>query len=241
MKGARPDRRVSAWELLQIWSVLSVQSFGGGSATLFLIHRAFVHERGWMSSEELTEGLAKCQIVPGINLVALTILIGSRLGGPIGAAVSVVGLLLPSVGITVLMTAAFTEVRDLPQAQAALRGVVPAAAGLGVLLSMQMALPLLQASRREGRGSLVLSGALLVGSGAVVLILNPPVVLILLAVGGIAAVAARSRAQRGTEVPKTGAALDDAAHPRSGSAEDESHIGPTRSSGSDSQDDRWTR
>ncbi|MEJ7652358.1 MAG: hypothetical protein WKH64_02875 [Chloroflexia bacterium] len=97
-----------------------MQSFGGGSATLFLYTEPC--PRAWLDVlGGIDGGAGEVSDRARHQSRGATILIGSRLGGPIGAAVSVVGLLLPSVGITVLMTAAFTEVRDLPRSGGAAR------------------------------------------------------------------------------------------------------------------------
>ena len=36
---------ISAWRLLCIWTLIGVQSFGGGSATLYLIRRVTVEQQ----------------------------------------------------------------------------------------------------------------------------------------------------------------------------------------------------
>lgn len=42
------------------------------------------------------------------------------------------GMLAPSVAITIAMTAIYSQVRDLPQMKSALRGVTPALVGLSI-------------------------------------------------------------------------------------------------------------
>ncbi len=179
--------------LLRAWLALGVQSFGGGTATQYLIYRTFVDRYKWISSEEFTRCWAICPLTPGINLLALTVLIGWRLAGFRGVALSLLALLLPSVAITVGMTALYSLVRELPLVQAALRGIIPATAGLGLLMAWQMAGPLFEASRQEGRASLAVSAVLLAGSGALMTLHNPPVILVLCVSGLLAAVASWRR------------------------------------------------
>lgn len=197
--GAVGAERPSHIRLLGIWLRLGVQSFGGGSATQYLIYRTFVERLGWLSREEFARCWALCQLTPGINLLALTVLIGWRLSGTAGVALSLVGLLLPSVSITVLMTAAYASVRDLPLVQAALRGVVPATVGLGLLMCWRLAAPLLEASRKDGGYSYAMAVALLLGGALCLLLFQPPVVVVLLAAGSVAALDAwrRKRALAG--------------------------------------------
>lgn len=183
-------------QLLWVWLAIGMQSFGGGNATLYLIRRAVVERRGWFADDEFARYWSICQIVPGINLVCITVLIGWRMRGPIGVALSLLGLLLPSVSITVLLSAFYASVRDLPLVQAALHGVLPATIGMGLLLSIQMARQPLAASRREGRASLLLSFMLLAGGVLLFAVLQPPVLAVLWAGGGISAAAAWYRASR---------------------------------------------
>ena len=173
--------------ILRVWLSLGIQSFGGGAATLALIRRAVVERHGWMTDAEFVRDWALCQVTPGINLLGLTVLIGRRLAGAAGIAVCLLGLLLPSVTITVLLTACYGHYRDLPAVRAALRGVIPATVGIGLVTAWGLARPLLAASRREGKGTLPLGLILLAGSGAGAAVWHPPVVWILCAAGSAGA------------------------------------------------------
>lgn len=176
--------------LLQVWLGVGLQSFGGGSSTFALIERAVVREQGWLTAPEYVRDVALAQLTPGINILGLTILIGKRMGGGLGIFVSLLGLLLPSVTITVLMTAGYAHFQHRPAVQAALHGVIPATVGLGLLTALNLAQGLIHAASR--RDSL-LCLALLVGSGLVLAIRHPPVILILCGAGLLGAVAGGRR------------------------------------------------
>jgi chromate transporter len=193
--------RPSLWLLLRVWLTLGVQSFGGGTATLFLIRRAVVEQRRWLSAEEFTRDWALCLVAPGINLLCMTILIGWRVAGLAGSLIALLGLLLPSVAITIVMTAIYASLQRMAIIQAALRGIVPATVGLGLLLSIGMARPLLAASRREGRASLIVSLVLLLGSAVCAALWRPPVIVVLCGAGAISAVAMWRRAAKGAGRP----------------------------------------
>lgn len=190
-------RREGPWSLFVAWLGLGARSWGGGAATLLMIRREAVEKRGWLSGEEFTRYWAICQITPGINLLGLTTLIGWRVGRVWGAALALLGLLLPSVTITAALTAAYAAVRELPATQAALRGVVPATVGLGLLLSWQMGAPLLRQARAEGRPDLVVAAALLGGAMLATLLWSPPPIAVLLGAGALGALYAWLRARRG--------------------------------------------
>lgn len=173
----------SALRILQIWFGLGLQSFGGGAATLYLIRQAVVERHGWLSEAEFTRDWSICQIAPGINLLGLTILIGRRVGGMLGAGLALFGLLLPSVTITILLTAAYAASRNLGPAEAALHGVIPATAGLGLLLAYQTGRPLLAEAQAESRAASALGWAVLLGSALIFVIFRPPVLAMLLGGG----------------------------------------------------------
>src|SRR5713226_4527037 len=130
------DPKPSKWLLFRIWASVGLQSFGGGASTTFLIQRAFIEKHKWLSMEEFTYLWNLCILTPGINLVALTVLIGRKLGGAWGIAISLAGLLLPSAIITCLLTVGFKTIENLPALQAILRGVIPATAGIMLLVGI---------------------------------------------------------------------------------------------------------
>ncbi|HEU5347651.1 MAG TPA: chromate transporter, partial [Ktedonobacterales bacterium] len=120
----------SAWRLFGIWAGIGLQSFGGGASTTLLIQRTFIERRRWLTMEEFTHLWGLCLLTPGINLIAVTALIGKQLGGVRGIVASVAGLLLPSATITMLLAALFLRVEHVAVVQQVLRGIVPATAGI---------------------------------------------------------------------------------------------------------------
>ena len=190
------SERPSLWRFLRVWLMLGLQSFGGGSATLFLIRRAVVEQQRWVTPDEFTRDWALCFMTPGINLLCMTILVGWRVAGVLGALLALFGLLTPSVTITIVMIAFYADVQQLAVVQSALRGVVPATVGLGLVLAVSTVRPLIRDSRRESLGSLVLSGLLLAGSALAGSLLHLPVAVSLCASGVICGLAMWWRAAR---------------------------------------------
>src|SRR5437868_6926848 len=196
------DAGPGKWQLFRIWASIGLQSFGGGASTTFLIQRAFIEKHRWLSMEEFTHLWNLCILTPGINLVALTVLIGRKLGGAWGIVVSLAGLLLPSATITCLITVGFASVQHLSMVQAILRGVVPATGGIMLLVGLNFALPLIrrsysaptrlanaasaasfaQARRKEKEGFLYLlaSSALIIACALAVIFLKLSVIVVVL-------------------------------------------------------------
>ncbi len=146
MKERKP---ANLWEIFVTWLVIGIQSFGGGTSTLLLIHQACI-DKGWLEEDEFLRDWSMVQISPGINLVKFTGLIGYRLLGWPGLASAMAGLLLPSALVTVLMTAGFSIIRDQPVVVAAMKGILPATVGLSITMSIQMGQALLGKAHKEG-------------------------------------------------------------------------------------------
>jgi chromate transporter len=174
------DPRPSKWLLFRIWASVGLQSFGGGASTQFLIQRAFIEKHRWLSMEEYTRLWSLCILTPGINLVSLTILIGRKLGGASGIVISLAGLLLPSAIITCLLTAGFKTVENLPAVQAIVRGVVPATAGIMLLVGLNFALPIIRRGKKEGVLFLLTSAVLTLACALAVILLKVSVIIVLL-------------------------------------------------------------
>jgi chromate transporter len=178
--------QVNLIEILRVFLVLGLQSFGGGSSTLILIRQACL-QRGWMEEGEFVRTWALVQMAPGINLLKLTALIGYKLRGWAGLAFALSGLLLPSALVTVLMTAGYSVVRDQPLVQSALKGLLPATIGLSLMMSIQMAHPLLKKASHESPLRLTANLLILGSAGLLFGLVNASPVAVLLG-GGAAGV-----------------------------------------------------
>lgn len=168
------------WQLFRIWAAIGLQSFGGGASTIFLIQRAFIDKHGWMTMEEFTRYWNLCIFTPGINLVALTVLIGRKLGGAWGIVVSLAGMLLPSGLITCLLAAGFVLIQNIHAVQAVVRGVVPATAGIMLVVGLRFAQPLMQLAWKEGWLRLGISVVLIAFCALTIIALKISVIPILL-------------------------------------------------------------
>lgn len=134
---------LTGWRLFQIWTRIGLQSFGGGAATTLLIQRTFIDELRVVSAEEFARLWILCLLAPGINLIAVAILLGKRLGGLPGVVLSLAGFLLPSATITCLLAALFGRVEHIAAVQAVVRGVIPATGGIMLVVGVNFLRPLL--------------------------------------------------------------------------------------------------
>lgn len=172
-------RKPGAWQLLGIWTSIGLQSFGGGASTTLLIYRVFVEKRGWLLPEEYNRFWNLCVMAPGINLVGMTILIGRKLAGARGICASLAGLLVPSAAITCLLTAGFVGVERFPATQAILQGVIPATAGIMLVVGMKYAQPILKEMRPEGIPRIMIGLALVLLATLAIIVFQVSIALVL--------------------------------------------------------------
>jgi chromate transporter len=187
------DPRPSKWQLFRIWASVGLQSFGGGASTTFLIQRAFIQKHRWLSMEEFMHLWNLCILTPGINLVALTVLIGKKLGGTWGIVVSLAGMLLPSAVITCLLAAIFKQIEQVAAVQAVLRGVIPATGGIMLLVGLNFALPLIRRGYKEGVLYLLASSVLTIACALTVILLKLSVIVVILGAAFLGALFFSSR------------------------------------------------
>jgi chromate transporter len=128
-------------DLFAAFAVVSLCGFGG---VLAWSRRMLVEVRGWMTPGEFDDAYALCQMLPGPNVVNLSVVLGGRLRGWRGAAVALVGLLAPPFVIVLLLAALYARLGQTPVLQRPLLGVAAAAAGLVAATCAKMARPLLR-------------------------------------------------------------------------------------------------
>jgi chromate transporter len=127
-------------ELFLRFTQVGASGFGG---VMPWARRMLVEECRWLSAEEFSEALSLCQVLPGPNIVNMSVCVGARFRGARGAFAAFMGLMCAPFAIVLVLGALFTHYGDLPAISAAFRGISAAAAGLIVAMGLKMA-----ASRR---------------------------------------------------------------------------------------------
>ena len=123
---AKP-RPESLRDLFWSFTWLALQGFGG---VLAVVQRELVEKKQWLTRDEFVEDWAVAQILPGPNVVNLSLMIGDRYFGLRGALVALAGMLAFPTLIVLALAALFAGVADSPGVQGALRGMGAVAAGL---------------------------------------------------------------------------------------------------------------
>ncbi len=135
-----PKPRVTCWALFLTFSRITLSSFGGA---LFWTRRGLVERQRWLSEREFVELLTIGQLLPGPNVLNLTVMVGYRLAGWTGAAASVAGYLGWPCLVVIGMGVLYQQYGNLPQVQQALAGMSKVAAGLllATVIKLAMVLP----------------------------------------------------------------------------------------------------
>jgi chromate transporter len=114
-------------DLFVSFTLLALQGFGG---VLSVVQRELVEKKQWLTTTEFVEDWAVAQILPGPNVVNLSLMIGGRHFGLPGALAALSGLLLAPTVLVLLIAAAVAGIADTPVAQGMLRGMGAVSAGL---------------------------------------------------------------------------------------------------------------
>ena len=117
----------SLTDLFVSFSLLALQGFGG---VLTVVQRELVEKKRWMTREEFVEEWAVAQIIPGPNVVNLSLMIGARYFGFKGAMAALAGIMTAPLVIVLMLALVYAQFADHPGVQGALRGMAAVAAGL---------------------------------------------------------------------------------------------------------------
>lgn len=117
----------SLTDLFVSFTLLALQGFGG---VLAIVQHELVEKKRWMTREEFIEEWAVAQIMPGPNVVNLSMMIGGRYFGLKGALTALAGMLTVPLIIALLLALIYAQFADYPGVAGALRGMAAVAAGL---------------------------------------------------------------------------------------------------------------
>lgn len=102
------NRPASLLALFLAFTRLALQGFGG---VLAVAQRELVERLGWLSKEEFVEALAIAQVLPGPNVVNLSMMIGDRFFGLRGAIAALAGMLAAPAVIVLGLAALYGSCR----------------------------------------------------------------------------------------------------------------------------------
>ena len=111
---------------------LSAFTVGGGYVIVPLMRRRFVEEYHWIDEDEMIDITAVAQSAPGPIAVNASLLVGYRMAGLPGAAVTILGTVLPPLILLSSIAYFYAQFRESVWIDAVLRGIRAAVAAVMV-------------------------------------------------------------------------------------------------------------
>jgi chromate transporter len=123
---------VGLLQLLGTFVRLGALTFGGSVQSW--VHREVVQRLGWIDNKAFLSGLTVAQVLPGANPVNIALYVGLKLRGGVGAAVAVVGMVVPAFCVILCLGYFYRGYGHLAVVHFVLAGL--AASGVGATLTM---------------------------------------------------------------------------------------------------------
>lgn len=180
-----PRSPKSPAELFRVFTRLALQGFGG---VLPVAQRELVERERWLTREQFVELLSVAQVLPGPNVVNLSLMFGDRAFGWRGGVAALGGMLLAPLAVVLLLTVAYAHYAQHPTVAGALRGMGAVAAGLIFSTGLKL-LPALRRNVLGAASAFALSGVMFVG----IALLRVPLILMLAGLGVVSCAAAWRR------------------------------------------------
>jgi chromate transporter len=119
--------------LFGIFFRIGLFSFGGGLSGW--VYREIVILRGWLDEDEFMSGLAVSQVLPGANIINLSVYVGQKLRGAPGACATFFGLICAPFFAVIGIASIYSTLRQLSFAEAAMDGIAAAAIGMILIVA----------------------------------------------------------------------------------------------------------
>jgi chromate transporter len=126
----------SLTDLFVSFTLLALQGFGGVVA---VVQRELVERKRWLTPEEFVEDWAVAQIMPGPNVINLSLMIGGRYFGLPGALAALAGMLAIPLVLVLLLGLFYAQYASHPGVNGALRGMGAVAAGMIAATGLKLA------------------------------------------------------------------------------------------------------
>lgn len=137
-EGAGPPS-VGFPRLLLYFLGLGTLGFGGPIATVGYMQRDLVEERSWLGRQDLLDGIALGQTMPGPLAAQVAMWVGYLRRGALGALGTAVAFILPSFLGVLVLAYFYVRYQGLPWVQSLFYGVSPAVIAIIVLAAVRLA------------------------------------------------------------------------------------------------------
>lgn len=177
-----PDhpRPASLTDLFVSFTLLALQGFGGVVA---IVQRELVERKQWLTHDEFLEDWAVAQVMPGPNVVNLSMMIGGRYFGLPGAMAALAGMLAVPLVLVLLLAVLHARIGQHPGVAGAFRGMAAVSAGMFAASALK-----LSGALARNPMPAAWCAALAAAGFVLVALLRLPLAYVLLGVGGLGCV-----------------------------------------------------
>lgn len=165
----------SLGQLFRVFNRLALQGFGG---VLPVARHVLVDEEGWLDADEFVELLAICQVMPGPNIINVSLMFGYRHFGLRGAFAAFAGMMLVPSMIVIGLALIYGHLATHPVVVNTVRGMGAVSAGLITSTGLKM----VPALFKNPMGHLA-AGALSIAAMIGMLWLHLPLLAVVLPIG----------------------------------------------------------
>ena len=117
-------------EAVRTWARVALQSFGGPTGQIAVMHRILVEEKRWISEERFFHALSYCMLLPGPEAQQLATYVGWLLHRTAGGLAAGILFVLPGFATILALSLLYATSRDLPLVEGLFFGVKPAVLAL---------------------------------------------------------------------------------------------------------------
>lgn len=110
-------------EIVLAFMQIGVLSFGGGYASISLVEKMVVENKGWMTYSEYADIVTIDELTPGPVAINAATFVGTKLAGIPGAIAATIGAVLPSCIIALILVKLYYKYRNLTVVNGALQGL----------------------------------------------------------------------------------------------------------------------
>ena len=116
--------------------LIGMLGFGGLAASGFYV---IVERNKWLTRKEYVELFGICSVLPGGNILNMSIMLGDRFRGPLGSVLAISSLMLVPLAVLMALAVVYDSFSYLPDVKAAAAGAASAVAGLAIGAAGKMA------------------------------------------------------------------------------------------------------
>ncbi|WP_042146924.1 chromate transporter [Paucisalibacillus sp. EB02] len=125
------------WNLFIAFFRVGILGYGGGPASIPLIHKEVVSTYKWMKDEEFGDMLALGNTLPGPIATKLAGYIGYRVSGVIGMLNAVLATTLPTIILLIILLSTLASFKDIDWVKGMTAAVIPVVGMMMVTLTWQ--------------------------------------------------------------------------------------------------------